>query len=73
MIPAALGVAIGFLRGLAALGGSTANPQVRREPLVAGWLVAVGVLVSAVLGLAPQLLTGPVTAALAALASLIGR
>lgn len=73
MIPAALGVAIGFLRGLAALGGTTANPQVRREPLVAGWLVALGVLVSAVLGLEPQLLTSPVTAALAALASLIGR
>lgn len=73
MAPAAVGVGIGFLRGLAALGGSTANPQVRREPLAAGWLVAIAVLVSALLGIAPQLLTGPVSAALTALATLVGR
>lgn len=73
MVPAALLVAIGYLRGLAVLGGATANSQVRREPVVAGWLIALAVLASAVLGLAPQLLTGPVSAALAALATLVGR
>ena len=73
MVPAALLVAIGYLRGLAVLGGATANSQVRREPVVAGWLIALAVLASALLGLAPQLLTGPVSAALAALATLVGR
>ncbi len=73
MIPAALGVVIGYLQGMAALGGATANPEARREPTLAAWLVALATLVSAVLGLAPQLLTEPVSAALAALATLIGR
>ncbi len=73
MAPAALLVVIGYLRGLTVLGGVTTNVQVRREPLLAGWLVAVAVFASAILGLAPQLLTGPVSAALAALATLVGR
>ena len=72
ILPAALLVALSYMRVLVILAGTPTNTRAEREPALAALLVVLFVGLSTLLGLAPQLLTGPVMAVITALAALTG-
>jgi formate hydrogenlyase subunit 3/multisubunit Na+/H+ antiporter MnhD subunit len=63
----AAGVVIGYLRGLRALLGPLASPEVEREPRIASGMVAAMILACLLLTLRPQLLADLVSTVTAAL------
>lgn len=72
VLPAAVLVALSYVRLLVTLTGAPANTRAEREPVLAALLVVLFVGLSALLGLAPQLLTSSVMAVITALATLAG-
>ena len=72
VLPAAILVALSYVRLLVTLVGTPVNTRAEREPTLAALLVALFVGLSAILGLVPQLLNGPVMAVITALSTLTG-
>lgn len=72
VLPAAILVALSYARVLVTLAGTPVNARAEREPTLAALLVVLFVGLSALLSLAPQLLTGAVMAVITALSSLAG-
>lgn len=73
VLPAAILVALSYVRVLVIMAGTPVNARAEREPALAALLVALFVGLSALLSLAPQLLNASVMAVITALATLTGR
>ncbi|MFN2225055.1 MAG: proton-conducting transporter membrane subunit [Anaerolineae bacterium] len=63
LIASSLGIVVGLLRGLGAMQGDGARPDVARQPIIASLLVLGLAAFSLVLGLYPQLFLEPVSEA----------
>lgn len=72
VLPAAILVALSYMRLLVTLAGTPVNARAEREPVLAALLVALFVGLSALLALAPQMLNGTVMAVITALSTLAG-
>ena len=69
LLVASAGIAIGLMRGLSAMLGTSPREDIARQPIIASFMVMALAVLVVILGLYPQLLLEPVLSAAEAFSS----